>query len=261
MNQWSLSRLQRFEECPYRVKLQYIDKVEDTQPHKSAERGSKIHEEAERFVKGLETFFPKSLKHFYPDFTALRLHYDAGNVSCEEEWGFDREWQEAPWDTAWLRVKCDCVLRFSENEMLIVDYKTGQKYGNEVKHQQQLQLYAVAGLMKYPQVETVVCELWYLDKNELTRFLLERNELDKYKEYFTQAGERICAETEFAPNPNLHSCRFCPYAPNRQADCEFGVAVEKGNIVTPVKIDVPKDWEPPKEYANDVAAFLDSFGK
>lgn len=261
MNQWSLSRLQRFEECPYRVKLQYIDKVADTQPHKSAERGSKIHEEAESFVKGKEPYLPRSLKHFYPDFQALRLHYEAGHITCEEEWGFDHEWNEAPWDTAWLRMKCDCVLRFSETGLLIIDYKTGQKYGNEVKHQQQLQLYAVAGLIRNPSVEIVVCELWYLDKNELTRFSLERSELDKYKAYFTEAGDRICNETEFAPNPTLHSCRFCPYAPNKQGNCEFGLAIEKGNIVQAVKINVPDDWVPPEECQADVAAFLENFGR
>lgn len=261
MKQWSLSRLQRFEECPYRVKLEYIDKVPDTQPHTSMERGSKIHGEAQRYVEGKEEFFPKTLKHFYPDFQAMRLQYEAGNVTCEEEWGFDEEWNEAPWNTAWLRMKCDCVLHFSEDAMLIVDYKTGQKYGNEVKHQQQLQLYAVAGLIKNPAVEIVVCELWYLDKNELTRFSLERSELEKYKAYFTEAGKRICAETEFKPNPNLHSCRFCPYAPNRQGNCKVGVAVEKGKIMQAVKIDVPENWQPPKEYADEVAAFLDNFGK
>lgn len=260
ITQWSLSRLQVFEQCPYRAKLQYVDKIPDTQPHKSAERGSKIHEEAEKFVKGELEHFPKTLKHFYPDFQALKLYYEAKMALCEEEWGFDEEWNNAVWESAWLRMKCDCVVHLSNNEMLIVDYKTGQRYGNEIKHQQQLQLYAVAGLIKNPAVEIVVCELWYLDKNELIRFILERDELEKYKTYFTNAGERICSETEFKPNPNLHNCRFCPYAPNKQGDCAFGVAVEKGQLVQAIKVEKPEGYVPPEEYKDEVAEFLKKLG-
>lgn len=258
LTQWSMSRLQTYELCPYRVKLQYLDKVADMQEHKSADRGSKIHEECEKFVRG-EIEFNDHLKHFYPEFQALRIEYDAGNVTCEEEWGFDSEWNEAPWDNAWLRMKCDCVVHLSKYELLIVDYKTGQRYGNEVKHQQQLQLYAVAGLLRFPEIENVICELWYLDKNELARFILPRSEMDKHLKYFTDKGDQMCAETEFAPNPTLHSCRFCPYQPNKQGNCKFGLAIDRGQITEKIEVNVPEGYvaDPAAEQA--AAAFLANF--
>lgn len=255
LTQWSLSRLQAFELCPYRVKLQYIDKKPGIKS-KSADRGSSIHKEAEDFITG-KAEFSKHLKNFYPEFEALRIEYEAGRATCEEEWGFDQEWNVAPWETAWLRMKCDCVVRKSETELLIVDFKTGQRHGNEIKHQQQLQLYAVAGLVKYPEVENVECELWYLDKNILTSFPLCRDELDKYLQIFTEMGIRICSETEFKPNPNLHSCRFCPYNPDKENECEEGISTKRQEV----KIEVPADWVPPEEYKDQVAEFLSNFGR
>lgn len=251
LTQWSISRMQAYELCPYRVKLQYIEK-KPGRTSKSAHRGSTIHKEAEDFITG-KAEFNDHLKHFYPEFEALRMQFDKGNVTCEEEWGFTQAWEEAPWDTAWLRMKCDCVVRLKNNTLLIVDFKTGQRHGNEVKHQQQLQLYAVAGLVRYPEIENIICELWYLDKNVLTRFSLPRSEMAKHLDYFTKIGLRICSETEFAPNPNLHSCRWCPYNGKDEQECENAVKVEE------VKIEVPEGYIPNEEAKAAAEAFLASF--
>lgn len=219
---WSFSRALVFESCPYRAKLQWIDKVPDLQPKTAADRGTAIHQEAEDYVLG-KSGFTHNLRHFEDDLAALAAHAREGRVTCEEEWGFDRDWKVADWKRAWLRLKCDAVCHLSAKHVVVIDHKTGKRFGNEVKHARQLQLYALCALIRYPEVDQVTCELWYLDQNELAAFTMHRRQLGKYLKIFDRIGREITEELAFKPNPNIFSCKYCPYDPSKQGDCRFGV--------------------------------------
>ena len=219
---WSPSRWQVFEQCKYRAKLQWLDKIADNTPRPNADRGTQIHQEAEDYVTG-KAPFTHNLRFFEADFIALRAHHAAGRVICEEEWGFDREWRVAEWKSAWLRLKCDAVAHLDATHIAVIDYKTGKRFGNEIKHAEQLQLYALCCLLRYPECEQVTCELWYIDQNELASFTMKRKQLDRYLRLFDERGRKLTQETEFKPNPNIHSCKYCPYSPEKQGDCKFGV--------------------------------------
>lgn len=232
---WSISRLQVFEQCPYRAKLAWLDKIPDTQPRPAADRGTAIHTEAEEYVNGKGSF-THNLRHFKDDFAALRQHYAKGYVVCEEEWAFDPDWRVADWRTGWLRLKCDAVCHLDARHVVVIDYKSGKRFGNELKHAVQLQLYALCALLRYTAVEKVTCELWYVDHNELASFTMTRSQLPKYLKYFDQKGKKFTEETVFKPNANVISCQWCPYHPTKQGNCIYGVIVTKeGNIVRPVK--------------------------
>lgn len=235
INSWSFSRLQVFESCKYRAKLQWLDKVPDLQPKTAADRGTAIHQEAEDYVIG-KSDFTHNLRHFKADLTALKAHYAEGRVVCEQEWGFDTDWRIAAWRGAWLRLKCDAVCRFSPQLAIVIDYKTGKRFGNEVKHAEQLQLYAVCALLRDPTLEEVICELWYFDQNELASFKMKRSQLKKYLQQFDKRGIAFTTESEFKANPNIYSCKYCPYAPHKQGDCPVGVDPNNptGNTAKPI---------------------------
>lgn len=222
LKSWSFSKLMVFEECPYRAKLTWIDKIPNNQPQTAADRGTQIHQEAEDYVTG-KAGITHNLRHFEDDFAALAEHFKAGRVTCEEEWGFDDQWRPTGWKTAWLRLKADAVCHLSRTHAVVVDYKTGRRFGNEIKHARQLQLYALCALIRYPEVEKVTCELWYLDQNELADFTMHRKQLAKYLKLFDRSGQEFTTETEFPPKPNRFSCAYCPYSPAKQGDCSFGV--------------------------------------
>ena len=222
---WSFSRMQAFEQCPYRAKLQWLDKIPDNTPRPAADRGTQIHQEAEDYVTG-KSGFTHNLRFFEQDLTALKKHYDQGRVTCEEEWGFDNQWCVSDWRTAWLRLKCDAVCHLSPTHLAVIDYKTGKRFGNELKHAEQLQLYALTALIRYEEVEQVTCELWYIDQNELASFDMKRTQLGKYLRLFDRKGQAFTNETRFKPNPNIFSCKYCPYRPDRQGDCKFGVCAD-----------------------------------
>lgn len=253
---WSISRLQVFEQCQYRAKLQWLDKIADTQPKTAADRGSAIHLEAEDYVLG-KGELTHNLRHFSTDLTALKNHASKGLVTVEEEWAFDRSWNVSEWKSGWLRLKCDAVCHLSRSHVVVIDHKTGKRFGNEIKHAVQLQLYAVCALIRYPEVEQVTCELWYLDQNELASFVLHRRQLKKYLAIFDEKGRKFTDTTTFKPNPNVVTCRYCPYHADRQGDCEYGTVVnQQGKMVRPVKpIIAPKGYKVDALFADEAAAF------
>jgi hypothetical protein len=210
-----------FESCPYQYYLRWIEGYPEG-PKPAADRGTRIHEMAEEYVKG-KVKLPKELDHFEAEFTALRQRYSLGDVVCEEEWGFDREWQPCDYKKAWLRLKCDVVCRMSPSHVLIVDNKTGMRFGNEIKHAQQLQLYAVCALLRYPKATRTTNELWYVDKNELASFQLQRSKLGWYLSQFDKRGRALTECKEFRANPNPLSCKYCTWAPHREGGCPNGM--------------------------------------
>ena len=102
--------------------------------------------------------------------------------------------------------------------------KTGRKFGNEIKHGEQTQLYGLSVLLRYPAVERVTAELWYLDVNDLTNLDMVRSVGLRLLKPFDKRARRMTEDEVFKPNPNVYSCRYCPYHPaTGSGDCPHGV--------------------------------------
>ena len=185
-----------FEDCKYRARLQWLDKIPDTTPKPAADRGTQIHQEAEDYVRG-KGEFTHNLRHFKSDFVALRAHFAEGRVVCEEEWGFDRNWEVVDWNRAWLRLKCDVVTHLSAQHVAVLDYKglqrstliptpTGWTTMGEIRVGEELfasdgsicQVIGKSKVKKLPcykitfdDTTTVICDeehLWVLDDGRVT---------------------------------------------------------------------------------------------
>lgn len=227
---WSYTKLIDFEQCPYRVKLKHIDKVPEERAQ-AAERGTEIHQKAEDFVRGKLKDFPHELHHFSNEFSRLREDFKAGYVSLEGEWGFDKDWMPCDYRTAWLRIKGDVVLT-RPGLALVIDHKTGQKFGNEIKHGEQVQLYAIATFIRNPNIDEITVELWYLDKDDITTKKYTRAEALRYVQPFTKRANKLLSCTDFQPNPNIFSCKWCPFGPNKGNQCKYGVAAGENHLQT-----------------------------
>lgn len=220
---WSHSRLVDFEECPLKAKLKHIDRIPDPKPRTAADRGTDIHLEAELFVKG-EAGFTANLQRFKPEFDSLRNLYQEGKVSLEGEWGFDKDWGVTTWKQAWGRIKADCVTYLSKDHAAVVDFKTGKKFGNEIKHAEQTQLYSLGTFLRNPGLQLVTAELWYLDIDDLSTMTITRTQaLGKYLKYFDGRARRMTSATKFPANPNIYSCKWCPYGPKGTGHCKVGI--------------------------------------
>ena len=223
---WSFSRIQDFEQCKRRAKLKYLDKIPEPErplpPGKTEhanDRGTRIHDAGERFARGGIELIPE-LQKFGPEFERLKALYATGNVSLEGEWAMDRSWEPVAWASsdAWLRLKLDALVFLSPTEAVAIDYKTGKRYGNEVKHNEQLQLYQLVTFLRYPKLETIHVELWYLDVDELVTVTYTRNQGLRFRRSFENRGNAMTTCTEFPPNPNIFSCKYCPYKGTEHCD-------------------------------------------
>ena len=218
---WSYSKLLDAEQCMLRVKYKHIDHIPEAKAP-AAERGTQIHQMAEDYVSGKLKKLPPELRHFATEFDVLKHAFKSNNVSLEGEWGFDAEWLPTAYKTAWLRMKGDAIL-FQGNAAVVVDYKTGQSYGNEIKHGEQCLLYAIATFIRYPELDSITVELWYLDKDELTQKTYTRFEAMRYVQTFTKRANKLVGATEFPPNANWITCKWCSFGPAKGGQCPYGV--------------------------------------
>ncbi len=229
MRSWSHSKLGDFEKCKHLTWLKHIKRIPEPErplpPGKTEhanDRGSRVHDALERFVDGSGTSIPIEARHFAPELKRLNEMHTQGIVSLEGEWGMDIDWNPAPWNTAWLRLKLDALAFLTPSEAVAIDYKTGKKFGNEIKHGEQLNLYALCSFLRFPQLEVVHTELWYLDIDELTRNTFTRDQSLRFKRNWDAKGRAITTNDVWPPNPNIHSCKWCPYKGTEH--CDVGVA-------------------------------------
>ncbi len=231
---WSHSRLVVFEQCKFQAQLKFVDRVPEPPrplpPGKTEhanDRGTRVHLAAEAYTKG-GVELVKELEWFAPEYKQLRSLYAEGRVSLEGEWAFDREWRPTAWMSSdtWCRIKCDHIVFVDEEFAIVGDLKTGKRYGNEVKHAEQMQLYQLGVFLKYPKMKKVVVELWYSDLNELHSQEFRRDQGLRFAPAFEKRGEAMTTCDDFQPNPNKFSCKWCPYKPEKlggTGHCSVGV--------------------------------------
>jgi hypothetical protein len=231
---WSHSRYKKYVQCPLSAKLEYLDRIKDPSPkHPAMQRGIDIHDLAENYVLGRLKRLPKELKLFAEEFKALKKLKVP--IEVEQQWAFTKGWKVTGWfdSDCWLRVMLDCnyVIEYAEGHVLkCIDYKTG-KIRPELQEQymEQLELYAIAGFLKYADVDIVEGELWYLDEGVLMgegyegdpNFgVFHRKDLAKLKKKWEKKTKAMLGDTIFAPRPGNY-CRWCWYKKDKGGHCEF----------------------------------------
>jgi len=211
INTWSFSRLSDYESCPYKAWLKHAERVPDPKPKPAADRGTAIHALAENYLRGNIDPLPVELSKFAEEFRSLR---DSGRtLRMEEEWGFDNDWEPTAYrgPETWGRMKIDLCCEIKPGKGLVVDFKTGKKFGNEVKHGEQTQLYSIAAFIMHPEWTSLTTELWYLDIDEMSQVEVPLKKFELYKKVFDRRLRAMTEATEFPPKPNILSCKWCPY--------------------------------------------------
>lgn len=225
---WSYSRLKNFESCPYQAYLRYGERRPEPSSidRSHAERGIAVHTDAENYVKGVIQELPASLKKVSSQMEMIKAAYEGGRVSVEEEWGFSSDWTPTGWMSAdcWVRIKLDAFIR-DDTVGEAIDYKTGKKFGNEIAHAGQGQLYMLAGFVKYPEIDKIRTRFIYTDHGQEVTREYTRDQIPKLLKHWHDRGIKMTEALIFPAKPNKVNCRFCPYSPNGGGDrsCAWGV--------------------------------------
>ncbi|MGH9890844.1 MAG: RecB family exonuclease [bacterium] len=229
----SFSRIDVYESCALRAKFAFVDKIPEPErplpPGKTEhanDRGSRIHEHADRYVKGLEDTQLPEMAKFATEFERLRALHDEGRVLSEEMWCFDESWAvcgDRDWDAIKFRIKTDATVFLTDTAVVVIDFKTGKRWGNEVKHAQQAQLYALGVALRYEEIETINTELWYLDLDEMHPMTMRRDQALRFFASWDTRNQALMACDDFQPRPSKDACRWCPYSKKGTGHCTIGV--------------------------------------
>ncbi len=230
----SHSRLADFESCKFKAKLKYVDKIPEPErplpkgkTEHANDRGTRIHEAAEHFVKGGVELIPE-LKTFEPELHQLRDLNKQGKVSLEGEWAYNRKWEPVAWmshDT-YMRIKTDVTVFPDPKTAVVIDYKSGRRFGNEIKHAEQMQIYQLGAFLRYPKLESIQVELWYTDQDEIDKRQYRRDQGLRFITNLERRLQALTTEEEYKPNPTAYTCRWCPYKPVERGGtghCDVGV--------------------------------------
>lgn len=204
---WSYSKLSSYEKCPYQLVLGQQFKQ---QPNTAMERGTAIHKEMEDYLNDAGDL-PPNFTYFHPYLMDIKIH----RATAELQWGLNDDWTPCDeFKTAWGKCIIDaCVV--TPTSLFIVDFKTGKP--NPIGHQDQAQIYAIAGHCYYPNIPTITTEFWYLDKNKITQQLFTRQDTDRYRTILNARVQRLINDDTLAPKPNKFICRWCNY----NQHCEY----------------------------------------
>jgi hypothetical protein len=176
-------------------------------------RGSRIHDAAELYMTQRLELIPE-LSQFHEQFEAMRTLQASNDIifAIEENWAFDENWIPTGWSStdAWLRMKVD-MLMLKETEALLIDYKSGRRYGNEISHMTQAQLYQLGTFIRYPELEHIEVEFWYIDVGEITRARFTRNFGMQFLPLMSSKGKEVTNEIRFDAKPAAFNCKYCPY--------------------------------------------------
>ena len=211
INRWSYSRLGTYESCPKKAYYRYIEKITE-ETHPAAERGIKIHNLAEQYIKGELEEIPRELYLFWEGFQQLKEEYDKGFVDVEEPWAFNLSWKKTDWDgdDTWGRYIIDAFVKHEDNAK-IIDFKTGRFKGHNEGYKNQCALYACCIFNRFPDLKTIDAELWYLDHHKITRYSFKRTELETLQKDFHERGLKMTTDIEFKTTPSEFACRFCSF--------------------------------------------------
>ena len=230
LTSWSYSRYRDYKRCPLFAKLKHLDKVPEGEESEAMRRGSAIGAMAEDYVKGVLKRLPPELRLFRTQFADMRKQ-NMVNVWAEESWCFDHNWHPVEWNdwnNVWLRVKMDLCRLYPKDKLLVpIDHKTGKYRENELgSYLEQLDIYALGGFLKFPDVQTISPRLWFLDEGveypqiNGEELVYDRSELPALKKKWLANTKAMFADKSFKPKPN-DKCRWCAYSCAKGGSCKF----------------------------------------
>lgn len=214
LTSWSYSRYSCYNECPAKAKYKFIDKLPEP-PAPAMERGDKIHKMAEAYTKGWESRLPAELKLFKDQFKELK----ASKPIVEETWAFTKDWNQTTWND-WnncaVRIKVDAAC-LDEDTLYVIDHKTGKKRDG---YEEQLSLYALGGMLKFPHVVKVETQLWYLDSGDQVEMSYSVGDMKKLQTGWDKKVKPLLSDTKFNPRPS-NACRFCTFSKSKGGPCKY----------------------------------------
>lgn len=232
---WSWSRYAGYVQCPAKLKFSTIDKIKE--PKSAAmQRGADVHDGIAAYLTMKASRLPAEIKNCGANFKELRtmwgrrmkLAATAMAPIIEDEWAFTSGWEQTgwkDWDNCVVRIKIDAGWWESPTRLRIRDWKTGKfSEGSSEEYMQQLELYALAALIIFPQLEEVVPDLFYVDQGveyppPQQKHVFTRADVPRLKKLWAKRIKPLLADRTFSPRPGWY-CAGCYF--NKSTEYGWG---------------------------------------
>lgn len=233
---WSYSRYSDYKQCPLKAKLAHLDKIREPK-NAAMERGAVLHDQIRDFIRGVLKKLPADLASVKAEMARFKKLFKRKLLGAivEEDWAFTKDWTQTQWND-WngcvLRVKLDAAEWLDDGDTLVVtDWKSG-KFREEMNEDyvEQLELYALAALVLYPQLKEVRPRLYYVDLGlvyppEAKPLVFTRADVDRLKKLWAKRTKPMLSDMRFAPKPN-NKCHWCWYGQSKKREggpglCKF----------------------------------------
>jgi len=214
----SYSRVGLYEKCPASYEWQYVlGHKEDFNPGPAALRGLNIHQSIEDHYNEVG-----ELHHEIPEKVAKWILEPKGHecvANPEMKFAFTKEWRECDFDDpeAYVRGLMDNVFVYHD-KVLVHEYKTGQVYDD---HVDQKQLYAMAILLMYPELDEVEVIGIYIDQKKQFPTKYSRMHLHSMQYTWSRRIDKMTLPL-YPARPGIH-CRWCPKSNKKEGGtCPVG---------------------------------------
>lgn len=215
---FSYTRLTDWERCPLYAYTVHVLKKRGPPPPAMA-RGTLIHEQAQQLVsaKRPPKHTPETIR-YEREFKEARA---AKTTFTEQKFAVTSAWRETEFfaSNVWCRGVYDLVI--IEPEILrVIDHKTGKQYDS---HVDQLKLYAITGMVRWPEPKRVRAEAWYLDfpPDRVLTMEVERRDAPKIRKEFEARVLRMTKDSKMQPKPNAY-CFNCHLNRRNGGTCDAG---------------------------------------
>lgn len=214
MRPWSYSRYDTWDGCPKQYWYSYIENVPSFRPPSpSADRGQRVHAEAEAYLRHERSIYPPELQRVAGHAMSLKIK----KAEPEVKIAVREDWTRCEWDDpdAYFRGILD-VLFLEDKICHIQDWKTGQIYAD---HPKQLETYVPLAAVVFPEAEEFYARLIYVDQGVVTPPKKYARERVKPIRIMLDAGiANAEADTIYPVKPGP-GCKWCGYSQRHGGPC------------------------------------------
>jgi hypothetical protein len=202
---WSPSKLMTFETCPQKFAAESWYRTVPYEETEATIWGVRVHKAAEDHLNGCDVTDPEAFYVVKPYLNLLdRL---PGERLVEYRIGLGADWKPCGWDEAEARMIVDLAIK-DGTTLKVFDWKTG-KMKDDVT---QMQIYAYALFITFPEVEFIDCKYIWLKEKKSTGFAVAKKDILPIAKDIRERVKRLRTACEFENFPMRKSglCkRYC----------------------------------------------------
>jgi hypothetical protein len=217
MRPWSYSRLSSYDSCPRKYFFHYVEKRPSSRPPSpAADRGSAIHEKAEKYLKGELAIYPPELQKVAQHAMTLR----AKKASSEQKLAVNANWEPCDYESPDVLMRAIIDVLYSDDKVVhIQDWKTGQAYP---AHAVQMENYVAVAAAHHPDAERFHTCLIYIDQGIVTPArVVHRERVIPIRQLIDARIKNAEEDKEYPARPSVDSCRWCDFSRRHGGPCAY----------------------------------------